>query len=94
VKQARAAHRIAGARARQAEARLNEIQTELRRSETQAAATLAEKEEALTRTVICAPVDGTIGRRDAEIGMCVGAGTRLLTLGQLDTVDAGANVAG
>lgn len=52
----------------------------------QAQATVAEREEALTQTVIRAPVTGTIGNRNAEVGMMVGAGTRLLTLGQLDTV--------
>lgn len=52
----------------------------------QAASTVAEEEEALAQTVIRAPVDGTVGNRDAEVGMMVGPGTRLFTLGQLDSV--------
>lgn len=52
----------------------------------QARATVAEREEALTQTVIRAAVSGTIGNRNAEVGMMVGPGTRLFTLGQLDTV--------
>ncbi len=52
----------------------------------QAEATVAEREDALSETVIRAPVDGTIGNRNAEVGMMVGSGTRLFTLGQLDTV--------
>ncbi len=52
----------------------------------QAQATIDEYEEALSRTVIRAPVAGTVGDRDAEIGMYVNSGTRLFSLGQLDTV--------
>jgi RND family efflux transporter MFP subunit len=52
----------------------------------QAASTVAEEEEALAQTIIRAPVDGTVGNRDAEVGMMVGPGTRLFTLGQLDSV--------
>jgi RND family efflux transporter MFP subunit len=52
----------------------------------QAAATVAEREEALAQTVIRAPIKGTIGNRNAEIGMMVGPSTRLFTLGQLDSV--------
>jgi len=52
----------------------------------QARATVGEREEALSRTVIRAPVDGTVGNRNAEVGMTVSQGTRLFTLGQLDSV--------
>ncbi|MEW6411886.1 MAG: efflux RND transporter periplasmic adaptor subunit [Candidatus Zixiibacteriota bacterium] len=52
----------------------------------QAAATVAEREEAVAQTVIRAPVAGTVGNRNAEVGMTVGPGSRLITLGQLDTV--------
>lgn len=52
----------------------------------QARATVAEREVAVKQTVIRAPVTGTIGNRNAEIGMMVGPSTRLFTLGQLDTV--------
>ena len=117
---ARAAYQIAQAQARQARARLAEINSELKRSQTlaeqeminqaeleaietralaaeadvdlaearveQALANVAEQEEMLAQTLIRAPVDGTIGNRNAEIGMMVGPGTRLLTMGQLDSV--------
>lgn len=120
LKQAIAAQQIAAAQAKQAEARLNEINSELRRTKAlaeknltsdadletiesqaisaeadvqlaharveQARANAAEQEEVLTQTVIRAPVSGTVGNRNAEVGMMVGNGTRLFTLGQLDTV--------
>ena len=52
----------------------------------QARATVAERQEAVKQTVIRAPVTGTIGNRNAEVGMMVSSSTRLFTLGQLDTV--------
>jgi HlyD family secretion protein len=52
----------------------------------QARATVAEREESLAQTVVRAPVDGSIGNRNAETGMMVSPGTRLFTLGQLDSV--------
>ncbi len=52
----------------------------------QAQATVDERIEALSRTVVRAPVDGSVGNRNAEIGMLVGPNTRVLTLGQLDSV--------
>ncbi|MBD3256998.1 efflux RND transporter periplasmic adaptor subunit [candidate division GN15 bacterium] len=52
----------------------------------QAEATVAEREELVAQTVIRAPVDGTVGTRNAEVGMMVGPSTRLFTLGQLDSV--------
>ncbi|NIP41305.1 MAG: efflux RND transporter periplasmic adaptor subunit, partial [candidate division Zixibacteria bacterium] len=45
-----------------------------------------ERKEALSRTVVRAPVDGTVGNRNAEVGMLVTPNTRLFTLGQMDTV--------
>lgn len=120
LKQAKAAYQIAVAQARQAEAKLNEIQADLRRTRAlaekeltsdadletiesqaisaeadlelararvdQAAATVSEREEFLAQTVIRAPVDGSVGNRNAEVGMMVGPSTRLFTLGQLDSV--------
>lgn len=66
---------------------LAEADVELARARVgQASATVAEQEEALTQTVIRAPVAGMVGNRNAEIGMMVGPGTRLFTLGQLDSV--------
>ena len=55
----------------------------------QAQATIDEYEEALTQTVIRAPVAGTVGGRNAEIGMYINSNSRLFTLGQLDTVRIG-----
>ncbi|MBN1407988.1 MAG: efflux RND transporter periplasmic adaptor subunit, partial [Calditrichaceae bacterium] len=52
----------------------------------QVKATVEERESALSETVIRAPVAGTVGTRNAEIGMIVNANTRLFTLGQLDNV--------
>jgi HlyD family secretion protein len=50
----------------------------------QAQASVGESEEALSETVIKAAVLGTVGNRNAEIGMQVNPNTRLFTLGQLD----------
>lgn len=52
----------------------------------QAQATVDERKEALSYTVVRAPVDGTVGGRNAEVGMLVGPNTRVFTLGQLDSV--------
>lgn len=52
----------------------------------QAQATVDEREEALSQTVIRAPVSGSVGNRNAEVGMLVSSNTRLFTLGQLDNV--------
>jgi len=52
----------------------------------QAQAVVDQRKEELSRTVMRAPVDGTIGNRNAEIGMMVGPGMRLFTLGELDSV--------
>ncbi|MEJ2545868.1 MAG: efflux RND transporter periplasmic adaptor subunit [Calditrichaceae bacterium] len=120
LKQATAEYQIALAQAKQAEARLNEIKSELKRTESlaekglasasqletiqsqaisaeasmelanarvdQARANLEENESQLAETVIRAPVSGTIGNRNAEIGMLVSTNARLFTLGQLDRV--------
>ncbi len=52
----------------------------------QARATVDEREESLSQTIIRAPVSGSVGNRNAEIGMLVSGNTRLFTLGQLDSV--------
>lgn len=52
----------------------------------QAQATVDEREEALSQTVIRAPVTSSVGNRNAEVGMLVSGSTRLFTLGQLDNV--------
>jgi HlyD family secretion protein len=78
------------------EAQLETVQTEAmsaqadvelaRAREEQANATVEEEQEALSQTTIRAPVAGTVGNRNAEIGMLVNSNTRLFTLGQLDSV--------
>ncbi|MEJ2055187.1 MAG: efflux RND transporter periplasmic adaptor subunit [Calditrichaceae bacterium] len=50
----------------------------------QAHATVEERRTSLSETVIRAPVTGSVGNRNAEIGMLVSPNTRLFTLGQLD----------
>lgn len=52
----------------------------------QAEANLEEQREMLRRTVIRAPISGTIGQRNAEIGMRADAGTPLFVIGQFDKV--------
>jgi len=121
LQQTRAAHQIAVAQQRQAEARLKEIRAELKRTRSlaekdlaspaeleavetravsadadlelararikQAEANVEEREEALSKTVIRAPVSGYVGSRDAEVGMLVSGNARLFTLGQLDEIE-------
>ncbi len=53
----------------------------------QTQATIDEREENLSRTVIRAPVSGSIGNRNAEVGMQVSSNTRLFTLGQLNSLE-------
>ncbi len=52
----------------------------------QAEATVDERQEALSQTVIRAPVSGMVGGRNAEVGMLVSSSSRLFTVGQLDSV--------
>ncbi|MCB1163690.1 efflux RND transporter periplasmic adaptor subunit [bacterium] len=52
----------------------------------QAAASMAEQQGNLARTVIRAPVEGSVGDRNAEVGMRVDPSTQLFTLGRLDSV--------
>ncbi len=52
----------------------------------QAQAYVDEQEENLSQTVIRAPVAGSVGNRNAEVGMLVTPNTRLFTLGQLDNI--------
>jgi len=49
----------------------------------QAEASVEEQRDALNQTQIVAPVDGTVGQRNAEIGMQVSTATRLYTIGDL-----------
>ncbi|NGP77944.1 efflux RND transporter periplasmic adaptor subunit [Balneolaceae bacterium YR4-1] len=50
----------------------------------QAESTLQERRDLLSRTVIRAPISGTVGQRNAEIGMQVSTGTQLFIIGDLD----------
>jgi HlyD family secretion protein len=52
----------------------------------QARANMSEEEENLSQTIIRAPVSGSVGDRNAEVGMLVNSNTRLFTLGQLDSM--------
>jgi len=52
----------------------------------QAQATVDERKEKLSHTIVRAPVEGTVGNRNAEVGMVVTPSTRLFVLGQLDSV--------
>lgn len=52
----------------------------------QAAATVEERQTNLARTVIRAPISGTVGQRNAEIGMRANNNTQLFTIGNLDNV--------
>lgn len=49
----------------------------------QARASVEEQRDALDQTQILAPVDGTVGQRNAEIGMQVSSNTQLFTIGDL-----------
>jgi RND family efflux transporter MFP subunit len=49
----------------------------------QSAAEVEERKEALSRTLIKAPIDGTIGQRNAQVGMQVNTGTQLFLIGDL-----------
>lgn len=117
VRQSEANLRINEARAKQAEAALNELQSRLRRQlilaeqnmssdlelealkaqvqsaeanyelslaqVEQAESSLNEQRELLSQTIVKSPISGTVGQRNAEIGMQVNTGTRLFTVGDL-----------
>jgi HlyD family secretion protein len=53
---------------------------------TQVQATMDERKESLSQTIIRSPITGRVGNRNAEVGMLVNSNTHLFTLGQLDTV--------
>ena len=50
----------------------------------QSQANLEERREMLSRTKIKAPVDGSVGNRNAEVGMQISSSDRLYVLGNLD----------
>ena len=49
----------------------------------QARSNVEEQNDALEQTIIRSPVDGTVGQRNAEIGMQANTSTRLFTVGDL-----------
>lgn len=70
----------------QLEARLEsaEASVELANAQVeQAQSNVYEQNEALEQTIIRAPVSGTVGQRNAEIGMQVNGNSRLFTIGDL-----------
>jgi HlyD family secretion protein len=69
----------------QAESAAAEVELAQARVE-QAFANITEQKDNLSRTIIRSPIDGHVGNRNAETGMLAGAGTKLFTLGQLDSV--------
>ncbi len=64
----------------EADVELAEAQLEQSRSN------LQEQKEVLSRTVIRAPITGTVGQRNAEVGMQVSSATRLFTIGDLGSL--------
>lgn len=49
----------------------------------QAESTIAERRDALSRTVVRSPIDGRIGRRNVEVGMLVDGSSSLFIVGDL-----------
>jgi len=52
----------------------------------QAKSSLQEQQDLLSRTVIEAPISGTVGQRNAETGMQVNSSTQLFTIGDLNNL--------
>jgi len=52
----------------------------------QSESSLQEQKDILARTVIRAPISGTVGQRNAEVGMQVNSSTQLFTIGDLDNL--------
>jgi len=75
---------LEGAQARTESADADVELAKARMEQSQAGA--EELEENLSRTVIEASIAGRVGNRNAEVGMLANPGTRLFTLGQLDSV--------
>lgn len=118
VQQAEAGLKISKAQLRQAQASLNELESQYKRIKTlsdkdlssdlelerveaqlesaradeelaqaqvdQARSNLQEQQDLLAKTIIRSPINGTVGQRNAEVGMQVNTNTRLFTVGDLD----------
>lgn len=52
----------------------------------QAQSSLQEQQDLLSKTVIKAPISGTVGQRNAETGMQVNSSTQLFTIGDLNNL--------
>lgn len=52
----------------------------------QAQATIQEQQNLLNNTVVRAPITGTVGQRNAEVGMQVSSSTQLFIIGNLQSV--------
>jgi len=75
------------------DAELEQIEAELTSAEAnfelaeaqveQSQALVNERKENLNRTIITAPISGTIGQRNAQVGMQVNTGTQLFLIGDL-----------
>ncbi len=52
----------------------------------QSQSNLQEQQDQLAKTVIRAPINGTVGQRNAEVGMQVNSSTQLFTIGDLDNL--------
>jgi HlyD family secretion protein len=66
-----------------ARAGLAQAEAQVRRAE----AELGGSRESVRQTVVRAPIDGTVGRRNAEVGMYVTGSTPLFTIGRLDRME-------
>lgn len=118
LRQAEADLRINRARKKQAEASLNEAESQLRRQQIlaerelsseieleriqaqmqsaeanyelalaqveQSESNVAEQQEILNHAVVRSPIDGTVGRRNADVGMQVDSNTSLFSVGNLN----------
>lgn len=51
-----------------------------------AEAALGESRETVRQTIVRAPIDGRVGRRNAEVGMVATSSTALFTIGKLETM--------
>ncbi|MCH8547644.1 MAG: efflux RND transporter periplasmic adaptor subunit [Balneolaceae bacterium] len=68
----------------QAELESAEASYELARAQVeQAESSVEEQKDALEQTYIRAPISGTVGQRNAEVGMQANTGNRILTIGDL-----------
>ena len=58
----------------------------------QAAATLAERQDLLSKSILRAPIDGVVGSRNAEVGMQATPNNSLFTIGDLSRLNVRVNL--